>query len=289
MRVLVTGAAGFVASHLIPALAAAGHDVYAVDRDAARVSHLPATPVERDLSRPLEDLPEIDAAVHLAQANVPFPDEARTLHAVNVASTVDLLDHCRRCGAERFVYASSGSVYGFGSAPFKETDPPEGRDFYAVSKLSGELAVQAYAPFLSTFIARLFVPYGPGQRARMIPRLIERVRAGEPVTVNDGGHPRMNPLYVDDVVRVFLAALELDGHHLVNVGGDEAAGIDELAALIGRAVGREAVIEQAEGGAPGDVVGDTARLHELFDLRPLVPLRDGLRATAEVGAVASRP
>ena len=288
MRILVTGAAGFVASHLIPALAAAGHDVYAVDRETARVSHLPATAVEQDLSRPLEGLPDIDAAVHLAQANVPFPDEARTLYSVNVGSTVELLDHCRRCGAERFAYASSGSVYGFGSSPFEETDPPRGSDFYAVSKLSGELAVQAYAPFFSTFVARLFVPYGPGQHSRMIPRLIDRVRAGEPVTVNEGGHPRMNPMYVDDVVRVFLAALEIDGHYLVNVGGDEAAGIDELAALIGEAVGREPALEQADGGAPGDIVGDTTRLHELLDLRPLVTLRDGLRTTAEAGAVASR-
>jgi UDP-glucose 4-epimerase len=280
MRVLVTGAAGFVASHLIPALAAAGHDVYAVDRDAARVSALPATPLEWDLSQLRPDLPEVDVAIHLAQANVPFPEEARTLYAVNVGSTVELLDHCRRCGAERFLYASSGSVYGFGRSPFAEIDSPSGADFYAVSKLSGELAVQAFAPFFSTFVARLFVPYGPGQHSRMIPRLIDRVRSGEPVTVNQGGHPRMNPMYIDDVVRVFLAALELEGHQLVNVGGDEAAGIDDLAALIGEAVGREPVLEQADGGAPGDIVGDTTRLHELLDLRPLTPLREGLRAVA---------
>jgi UDP-glucose 4-epimerase len=280
MRVLVTGAAGFVASHLIPALAGAGHDVYAVDRDASRVSALPARPVEWDLSQPRPDLPEVEAAIHLAQANVPFPEEARTLYAVNVGSTIELLDHCRRCGAERFVYASSGSVYGFGSRRFTETDPTAGSDFYAVSKLSAELAVLAFAPFFSTFVARLFVPYGPGQHSRMIPRLIDRVRAGEPVTVNEGGHPRMNPMYIDDVVRVFVAALELEGHHLVNVGGDEAAGIDELAALIGEAVGREPALEQADGGAPGDIVGDTTRLHELLDLRPLTPLREGLRAVA---------
>jgi UDP-glucose 4-epimerase len=280
MKIVVTGAAGFVASHLIPALAEAGHDVYAVDRDASRISALPARPVEWDLSQPRPDLPDVDAAIHLAQANVPFPEEARALYAVNVGSVLELLDHCRRCGAERFLYASSGSVYGFGSAPFTETDPPAGSDLYAVSKLSGELVVQAFAPFFSTFIARLFVPYGPGQRARMIPRLVERVQAGEPVTVNNGRHPRMNPLYIEDVVRVFLAALELDGHHLVNVGGDEAAGIDDLARLIGEAVGRKPVFEQADGGAPGDIVGDTTRLHELLDLRPLVPLRDGLRAVA---------
>src|SRR2546423_444018 len=212
MRVLVTGAAGFVASHLIPALAGAGHEVYALDRDKARIAGLPATPVEHDLAqRPAPGaLPEVDAVVHLAQANVKLPDEAPRLHAVNAGSTVDLLDHSRRCGAERFLYASTGTAYGFGDRPFVETAPPASRDLYAVSKLSGELFVEAYSPFFATFVARLFAPYGPGQHSRMIPRLIERVRAGEPVTLNDGGRPRMNPMYVDDVVRVFTAALDLD-------------------------------------------------------------------------------
>jgi nucleoside-diphosphate-sugar epimerase len=280
MRILVTGAAGFVASHLIPALAEEGHDVYALDRDKTRIADLPATPVEHDLSRPPSALPEVDAVVHLAQANVKLPDEAALLFAVNAGSTVDLLDHARRCGAERFLYASTGTVYGFGDKPFRETDPPAGRDLYAVSKLNGELAVEAYRPFFSTFVARLWAPYGPGQHSRMIPRIVERVRAGEPVQVNDGGRPRMNPMYIDDVVRVFTAALELDGHHLVNVAGDEVAGIGDLARLIGDAVGREPVFEEADGGAPGDVIADTAELHELLDVRPLTPLREGLRVAS---------
>ena len=179
MRILVTGAAGFVGSHLIPRLAEEGHEVYALDRDKSRIADLPATPVEHDLSQRPGSLPEVDAVVHLAQANVKLPDEAPLLFAVNAGSTVDLLDHARRCGAERFLYASTGTVYGFGDEPFSETHTPAGRDLYAVSKLSGELAVDAYAPHFSTFVARLWAPYGPGQHSRMIPRLIDRVRAGE--------------------------------------------------------------------------------------------------------------
>jgi nucleoside-diphosphate-sugar epimerase len=280
MRLLVTGAAGFVASHLIPWLSREGHEVYALDRDRSRIAGLPATPVEQDLSQPLGALPGVDAIVHLAQANVKLPDEAPLLFAVNAGSTVELLDHARRSGAERFLYASTGTVYGFGDRPFHEADEPAGRDLYAVSKLSGELAVEAYAPHFSTFVARLWAPYGPGQRSRMIPRLIDRVRAGEPVQLTDGGRPRMNPTYVDDVCRVFTAALELDGHHVVNVAGDEVVGIGDLARLIGAAVGREPVLEQAVGGAPGDVIADTTRLHELLDLRPLVPLSEGLRVAS---------
>ena len=280
MRVLVTGSAGFVGSHLVPALAAAGHDVYAVDRDKTRIAGLPATPVEHDLSQRPTALPDVEAVVHLAQANVKLPDEAALLFAVNAGSTVDLLDHARRCGAERFLYASTGTVYGFGDRPFNESDPPAGRDLYAVSKLSGELAVEAYRPFFSTFVARLWAPYGPGQHSRMIPRLVERVRAGEPVQLSDGGRPRMNPMYIDDVVRAFTAALELDGHHLVNVAGDEVVGIGDLARLIGEAVGREPVFGEADSGAPGDVIADTTKLQGLLDLRPLTPLREGLRAVA---------
>ena len=280
MRVLVTGSAGFVGSHLVLALAAAGHDVYAVDRDKTRIAGLPATPVEHDLSQRPTALPDVEAVVHLAQANVKLPDEAALLFAVNASSTVDLLDHARRCGAERFLYASTGTVYGFGDRPFSESDPPASRDLYAVSKLSGELAVEAYRPFFSTFVARLWAPYGPGQHSRMIPRLVERVRAGEPVQLSDGGRPRMNPMYIDDVVHAFTAALELDGHHLVNVAGDEVVGIGDLARLIGEAVGREPVFGEADSGAPGDVIADTTKLQGLLDLRPLTPLREGLRAVA---------
>jgi nucleoside-diphosphate-sugar epimerase len=280
MRILVTGAAGFVGTHLVPWLAREGHEVYALDRDKSRVAGLPATPVEHDLAQRPSALPEVDAVVHLAQANVKLPDEAPLLFAVNAGSTVDLLDHARRCGAERFLFASTGTVYGFGEEPFSETDPAGGRDLYAVSKLSGELAVEAYAQFFSTFVARLWAPYGPGQQGRMIPRLIERVRAGEPVQLSDGGRPRMNPMYVDDVCRVFTAALELDGHHVVNVAGDEVVGIGDLARLIGEAVGREPVLEEADGGAPGDVIADTTRLHELLGVRPLIPLSEGLRVAS---------
>ena len=279
MRVLVTGAAGFVGGRLVPALDAAGHEVFALDRDAARVADLPAAAVEHDLTTPIEPgtLPDVDAVVHLAQANVPLPEGAPSLLRVNAASTVDLLDHCRRSSAERFLYASTASVYGPGDEPFREDAPLAGTDLYAVTKIAGERLVGCYREHFDTCILRLVAPYGPGQQARMIPRLIERVRDGEPVSLSPGGRPRMNPIHVDDAVRVLAAALELEGNHVVNVAGDEVVSIRELAELIGEAVGREPVFEESPGGAAGDFVADTTRLHELFSLRPLIPLRDGLR------------
>jgi nucleoside-diphosphate-sugar epimerase len=239
-----------------------------------------------DLSRPLDSvaLPVVDAVIHLAQANVPFPDSAAELYAVNTVATQQLLDHARRVGAAKFLYASSGSVYGLGDHPFSEDEEPPISDFYAVTKINAEQVIATYRDFFDTVVLRFFMPYGPGQRGRLIPALIDRVREGRPVTLNDGGRPRGNPIYIGDVIRAIEAALELEGHHTVNVGGDEVVSIADLARLIGEAVGREPLFEEGSGGAAGDVVGDTARMHELLSVRPLVPLSEGLRQT--IGAPA---
>ena len=281
MRILVTGASGFVGSHLVPALIEAGNHVVCAARDPAYRPPSGAEQIELDLVEPLDpdSLPEVDAVAHLAQANARFPEGARELYRVNAASTLELLDYARRTGAQRFVYASSGSVYGFGQRPFSEDDPLSGRDFYATTKIAGETLVRAYRDFLTTSVLRLVVPYGPGQQSRMVPGLIERVRAGTPVTLNDGGRPRMNPLFVDDVVRAVRAVLERDEHSVLNVAGDEPVTVRELAELIGRILEAPPAFENGSGDVPGDLVADTSRMHELLDLRPLVNLEDGLRRT----------
>lgn len=279
MRVLLTGASGFVGGYLAPALVAAGHDVHALVRDPGGYDAPEGVaPLEADLEElDCDALPRVDAVAHFAQANVPFPDGAGTLYAVNTASTLVLLDHARRCGAQRFVYASSASVYGFGDRPFTESDPTSAHDFYATTKINSEQLVGTYGPFLWTSVFRLVAPYGPGQTGRMIPGVIGRVRDGRPVTLNSGGRPRMNPIYVEDAVRAAVAALELEGNHVVNVAGEEIVGIDRIAELAGEALGREPVFEPGDADAPGDVVADTARFNELFDLPDRVGMAEGIR------------
>jgi UDP-glucose 4-epimerase len=280
VKVLVTGASGFIGARLAPALAAAGHDVYALVRDASRAP-ADAAAVEVDLEEPLQPhlLPRVEGVVHLAQANVSFPEAARELYRVNTIATQELLEYARVVGAERFVYASSGSIFGLGDGVVHEDTARRATDFYSVTKRNAEQLVEAYRPYFSTAILRPFAPYGPTQRGRLIPNLIRSVRDGLPVTLNEGGRPRLTPLYVDDVVRVFAAALELNGHHVVNVAGDEAAGIDGLAETIGELVGRPPVFEPGPGAA-GDLVADNRRMRELLAPGRLVPLAEGLRATA---------
>jgi UDP-glucose 4-epimerase len=279
MRVLLTGASGFVGGYLAPALVSAGHEVKALVRSAGTYEAPDGvTPLEADLEQ-LERaaLPEVDAVAHFAQANVQLPDEAGTLYAVNTTSTLVLLEHARRCGAQRFLYASSASVYGFGDRPFTEADPVSAHDFYATTKINSEQLVGTYGRFFGTSVFRLVAPYGPGQTGRMIPGVIGRVRDGRPVTLNGGGRPRMNPIYVEDGVRVAVAALELEGNHVVNVAGQEVVGIDRIAELAGEALGREPLFERGDADAPGDLVADTSRFDELFTLPDRVRMAEGIR------------
>jgi UDP-glucose 4-epimerase len=279
VKILVTGAGGFIAPHMIRRLVETGSEVFAL---AHRHVDVPdgTELVVRDLEQPLDDgLPDLDAVVHLAQANVAFPDGARALFRVNSASTHDLLERARRGGATHFVYASSGSVYGLGDGVVDEDAPRRAGDFYAVTKRVGELLVESYAPFLTTTILRLFTPYGPGQAGRLVPSLVERVSDGAPVSLNAGGRPRLSPIYVDDVVRVIERALRSGRSATVNVAGDEVVSIAELAERIGTIVGREPVFEHTGAESAGDLVADNRRMKALFGSDRLVPLSEGIGRT----------
>jgi UDP-glucose 4-epimerase len=286
VRVLVTGATGFVALHLIPALVDAGHDVIAAGHDGERIPASGGQAFVLDLAaRDWPELPRVEAVVHLAQANVPFPDGADALFAVNAAATQRLLEHARRTGVRHFVLASSGSVYGTSAEPLTEESPLAARDFYSATKVAAERLTEAYAQHLGTTILRLFVPYGPGQVRRMLPRLAERIRAREPILLNREGRPRMNPVYVDDVSRVVLRALDGDrGAGVLNVAGDDVIDIRGVSELIGEILDVEPEFEQGEGLA-ADIVADNAVLHDLLDGSGLVPLREGLERMlrAELG------
>lgn len=290
MRVLVTGASGFVAPHLIRALTARGDEVVASARDAERIPEGEGIePMPLDLAGPIDaaKIPAVDAIIQLAQANVPYPERALELYRVNTLSTLELLDACAQLGARQFVHASSGTVYGLGERPFRESDPVRHHQMYATTKIHAEELVARYAELLAGAVSlRIFAPYGPGQVNRMVPAIIGRVRDGKPVSLTEGGRPRMNPIYVDDAVAAIIAALDVSGHKIVNVAGDEVVTIRQIAEAAGRALGVAPVFEDAAGTAPGDVVGDTMAFRAWLGDRPFVLLDEGVARTANAAVGA---
>jgi UDP-glucose 4-epimerase len=282
VKILVTGATGFVAGHLIPHLVKAGHEVYAAGHDPARLARFTgARHLVWDLKEAAlpEALPlQLDAVFHLAQANVPFPAAADDMFAVHVAATHRLLELARRTGVKRFTFTSTGSVYGAGPRPWKEGDPTEGSGYYAATKVAAERLVRSYGDLVPYSIFRLFTPYGPGQTNRLVPGLINRVVNGTPVTVAGGAGPTFNPLHVAHVVDVLAQSLDASGNQVLNLGGDESLSVRQMAETIAQVVGRPADVQE-QAGAADLIVGDVSALRQAYRLPDrLLSFEEGVRS-----------
>jgi nucleoside-diphosphate-sugar epimerase len=280
VRVLVTGAAGFVGRHLVPQLAAK-HDVIALVRRPSAAPAGAATALEADLTDPAlaAHLPqEVDVVVHLAQAYLPFPEHAAEILAVNLASTQLLASWARQTGVQRFVLASSGSVYAPATRPLKEDDPTRPLAFHPATKLMAEQLLGFYEDAMDVVRLRLFAPYGPGQTDRLIPRLIAMVAEGRPIRLSRGGEPRLNPIHVDDLASLIGQAVAGAGAPLVNVAGPRAMSVADIAAVIGATLGRQADFEAQDVDPPGDLVADTTRMREVFQVGTMVDPADGIKA-----------
>lgn len=285
MRILIAGGTGFIGSHLVPALIAEGHAVTVLVRPGSegRVTG-DASALSVDLFRPGgADLPEADVLIHLAQANLGFPEHAEELLAVNCASAVALASHGVRCGARKLIYASSGSVYGFAGEVITESHALKGSGYYAQTKIAAEALLAEFRGRLAVDLLRIFSPYGPGQQAfRMIPDIVSRVREGRPVLVRANGMPSLSPVSVADVVRVVLARVSDGGSETFQVCGPDVTGIREIAELAGRLLGREPVFAAHEAALEGGIAASCAKMTELTGVVP-EPVERGLAALCGQG------
>jgi nucleoside-diphosphate-sugar epimerase len=296
MKILITGAGGFVGKRLCHDLTAKGHEIVAVVRtrvptiDRHYFSSKSVRLLELDLSSlDLSLLPhDVEVIYSLAQSSYfrDFPEKADEVFTVNIAANFQLLQWARSTGVRKFIQVSSGGIYGgkLGKA-FQEDDliavnSPLG--FYQGSKLCSEIIFQNYRSFFETaVILRPFFIYGPGQRRDMfISRLIEGVRKGFPLKLQGKKGVRVNPIFVNDAVKAFSNAMELNGFHIINVAGPDALHLRQIGEIIGKAVGRNPVFEIKDGD-PVDYVADTEQAVKKLR-QPMTPFVDGITLT--VGA-----
>ena len=272
MRILVTGATGFIGRHLIGKLAG-HHRLFCLvcQHKQLETGVANVTLIEGNLSQlDIHSLPsDLDVIIHLAHAQASFPEQVSELFHANIGGTQKLLEYGRCVGIKRFIYVSSGSIYGFGSKPFSESDPPHLLNFYAVSKYCSELLMGAYSSY--------FYTYGLHQNKRRISMVAERVIRGEPVSLVNNGQPRINPIYIDDFIRVIEATLLLNESVTVNVAGDEVIDMKELAEMIGRFVDRQPIFQNTFDTDMSDLIGNNELMHKLFPLGKLTSLQKGLK------------
>lgn len=283
-RYLITGATGLIGMHLLP-LFGREDVVYCLGRRAPRPGGIDARLefLAADLAGDwnADMLPDgLDAVIHLAQSPHyrDFPDKALHMLALNTDAPLKLADHARRNGA-RFVFASSGGVYGAGKEGFYEHDQPQPASelgFYLGTKLCAELLLENYASFIDVTIPRFFFVYGRGQRPdALIPRLVDAVRSGRPVTLAGSDGISLNPVYAEDAARALFDCISHPGSRKLNIAGPEILTMRQVAETIGQVVGVEPVFEHGAGDAHANFIGDITAMTSLVGA-PATSFRQGL-------------
>src|SRR5215467_12456905 len=302
-RAVISGAAGFVASHLCDRLLERGWEVVGLDNlvtgSASNVSHLEGHPrfrlVQHDVSRPLHLDGRVDFVLHFASPASPvdFPSMPIQIVKVGTLGTHNLLGLARAKGA-RFLLASTSEVYGDPlvhpqpESYWGNVNPIGPRGCYDEAKRCAEAFTMAYhrAHGLDTRIMRIFNTFGPRMRlddGRAIPNFLTQALRGEPLTVYGDGSQTRSLCYVDDLVSGILAVLDGPDPMPFNIGTQDEITMLELARLIKELANSssEIVFRPLPQDDPKQRRPDTTRARTILGWQPQTSMEDGLRRTLE--------
>jgi UDP-glucuronate 4-epimerase len=304
-RVLVTGGAGFIGSHLvdrlleIPGTSVAVADnfdrFYDPARKRANVAHHLANPNFMLFEADIRDNPtldrifaegQFDTVFHLAaKAGVRSSiTQARVYESVNVGGTLELLELSQHYGVKRFIFGSSSSVYGpKAAAPFREDAALAPISPYAATKAAGELLAHTYSYLygLPVMVLRFFTAYGPRQRPDLaIHKFAALIEAGKPIPVYGDGDTQRDYTYVSDIVSGILAAADYNASNfeIINLGESRTVRLDYLITLLEEALGKKAVVERlpAQLGDMPRTHADISKAETLLGYAPTTPIEKGI-------------
>ena len=274
MKVLVTGAAGFLGKHLSKALEEAGHTVLGWD--------LP----DQDITQPFGTPPLLDAVIHLAAVASPAvcDSDPATAFTVNVQGTLNMLELALASKARRVIFASSAHVYRISPRylPTDEQHPLWPQGTYTTTKILSEQLCELFFDNhgLSYAAIRLFNGYGPGQQpGYFISDMISKAKTGR-IELR-GSQVTKDWVFIDDIVRAYLLALQSDFVGPVNVGTGVEMNLGVIAARVASAFGAELVISEQPQGGPTRMCADWGRAKRVLGWRPEITLEEGLERTIQ--------
>ncbi len=308
MRILLTGAAGFLGSHLTDRLLAEGHQVIGMDNfitgNKENLAHLAGNTnfsfIHHDVSNFIFVPGEIDYVLHFASPASPnpasplgFPNLPIQTMKAGALGTHNSLGVARAYNA-KFLLASTSEIYGNPlEHPQKETywgnvDPIGSRSVYDEAKRFAEALTMAYHRFhnIDTRIVRIFNTYGPRMRlddGRVVPNFIQQALRGEPLTIYGDGSQTRSFCYVDDLIEGIYRLMLVDYHEPVNLGNPNEISIKEFACVVNQITENDGgtIVKMAKrlGDDPNRRRPDISRAKELLEWAPSVPLAQGLEKT----------
>lgn len=286
--VLITGANGLIGASLLRNLTEDNnYQVYCLGRNGD--SNETVRFIKADLSKDWDEaiLPErIDIIIHLAQSDKfrEFPSFDLDVFNVNTYTTMKLLSYAQKAGVQKFIYASSGGVYGSSNQNLEESvrlvsNPDLG--FYLTTKFCSEMIAENYMSFFDVNILRFFFVYGPEQKKDMlIPRLIRSIKNEMPITLQGESGLSLNPIFVEDAANAVISVMKRAGSGIINIAGDEVVTLKELCECIAKIVGKEPVFNIQSEKSAAHLIADITKIKDLVGSYT-VSLSEGLKLTAD--------
>ena len=298
MKLLVTGGAGFIGSHLLQLLVQ-DTDIETVVLDnlsSGSYSHVPGSIrlVEGDIcDKNIDELfaaEHFDAVIHLAaQTMVPYslehPDEDCN---TNLMGIINILECCRKHGVKSVVFPSSAAIYGDNlNVPLKESERPLPTSFYGLTKMASEHYLRLYHDLygINTTVLRFANVYGErqgdGGEGGVISIFCKLLAAGKPVTVFGNGEQTRDFVYAGDIAKALLKAVSLEGHHTINISTQEETSLNQLLEAFRKAVGHQFTINYAPART-GDIFRSVLchdNCREYLGFVPSMGLTEGVQRT----------
>ena len=280
MQAAVLGANGYVGKHLCKKLTEQGVGVLRLSSgEECGIS------LETGLFSNSLVFPEtIDTVYYLAQSPRyhQTPEQSAHLISVNCVAAVQAAEAARRAGVKRFIYASTGNVYEPSFSPLSESAPIRQDNWYSLSKVMAENALNLYRSFLDITIVRIFGVYGPEQNNKIVPNMASKIELGQDIFLHKNlqdpgdkdGHV-ISLIYIDDLVCALSLLPNIQGCEYINLAGIEEVSIRKLAMELAKCMGMRANLKPHDSPRSYNLISNTAMQIQLLD-RPLVPLSEGI-------------
>lgn len=287
MKILCTGAAGFIGKHVVKALQECGHEAITLDMPWYASMDYPL-----DITKPLPTIPNLDAVIHLAALSHPRQCDENPSSAfdINVNGTSNVLRMALASGAKKVVFSSSAHVYDIPPKylPSDEVHPLRLNNTYTTTKILGEQLCELYWTNhgLSYTVLRLFNAYGPNQAlGYFIPDQLAKAKAGE--IDLQGSNVTKDWVYVTDVADAFVKAVESPYIGALNIGTGIETNLESIAHIIAKAYKIE--LDTHPAIKPSRMCADIRRAERVLGWKPTICIEDGIRNILDipVGTVMS--
>lgn len=283
-KVLITGASGLIGKELLKMIQDE-YDCWVIGKRNVYSSRVNF--IQQDIGKEfeLDKFPsKMDYIIHLAQAkgHNDFPDNSDEIFRVNLYGMVQLLNYGVKVGIKKFLFASSGGIYGTSQEILDENNINlkwDDLNFYQSTKLCTEILASSYKRFFQVISFRFFFVYGEGQKQDMLfSRLIRNIKLGDKITIGSINDIKMNPIYKSDAAScVYVALKKINEHQTFNIAGAQIVTLGEIINEMECQLKKKAIICYEDNGQ-GDIVADIRKMQELLWM-PKISLHEGLEKT----------